>query len=189
MRINTVKDWFGTVDTDLGKKRLARQRKTVGTRLAGLSYYFLLDGETTFRLWREVADIFRKRGWWDDERSFLWEMVPETSRLPLAIEPTPRARIILFEGYTTASAITRDGEGLIRGAVYPRLPDAWIIELSGMLHCLPHEPYEQPFSLLLRYSKGLQNLLDEAAPIVEEVQHLQGKPFVPSTRVRKEYTN
>lgn len=153
MAVIRVDDWLQKRESDFGKKRQQRDRKSIGARLAQVGNVNLLDEEATRYLWDELVRIFEKRGWWDAKKSFLWEMVPTEARLPLALESTARLRVVLFERYTAVSGATTDGEGLLLRATYPRLPDAWIIDPSGMLHSYPHDPYEQPFTILVRYSK------------------------------------
>ncbi len=156
MAARVVADWFGAVGVKPSKKQQARQRKLVAKRTEALTDCSLLDVQTTHRLWQEVARIFQKQGWWDEQKHFLWEMVPQESRLPLALDSSSRVRIILFEMDTAAAAMTTDGEGLLRRAKSPRWFDAWIIELPGILHCVPHEPFEQPFSVRVRFSRELR---------------------------------
>jgi hypothetical protein len=156
MALTTVKDWYASVGVEPSKKQLARQRKVVAKRTETLAESTLLDAQTTHRLWQEVARVFQEHCWWDEEKHFLWEMVPQASRLPLALESSSYQRIILFEMDTAAAAMTTDGEGLLRRAKSPRWFDAWIIEFPGMLHCVPHEPYEQPFSVRVRFSRELR---------------------------------
>lgn len=156
MAARVVADWFWAVGVEPSKKQQARQRKLVAKRTEALTDCSLLDVQTTHRLWQEVARIFQKHGWWDEEKHFIWEMVPQASRLRLALESSSYQRIILFELNTAAAVMTTDGEGLLRRAESPRWFDAWIIEFPGMLHCVPHEPYESPFSVHVRFSRELR---------------------------------
>lgn len=159
MAVDRVEDWIQKRVSDYGKKRQLRDRKSFGARLAEVSNVSLLDVEATRHLWAELVRIFQKRGWWDAKKSFLWEMVPAEARLTLALEATVRLRAVLLERVTTISGTTTDGEGLLLRATYPRLPDAWIIDPTGMLHCYPHDPYEQPFTILVRYSQEALEVL------------------------------